>query len=113
MKWFKTADFDCKETGENLMDRHFLSALDALREQCGFPFTITSGFRSRFHSKEKDKLVGGTHTEGIASDIRISNGGERYRIVNEAVRMGFTGIGVANTFVHVDMREGPAVMWVY
>ena len=38
-------------------------------------------------------------------------------IVEEAIKMGFTGIGVANGFVHVDIRnldgnEAP-VMWCY
>jgi hypothetical protein len=34
-------------------------------------------------------------------------------IVKEALDMGFGGIGVARTFVHVDMRATTPVMWTY
>ena len=49
-KYFKLTDFDCQETGENEMDVEFIKALDHLRAACGFPFMITSGFRSKTHS---------------------------------------------------------------
>ena len=55
MKYFKIEDFDCQETGENDMDIGFINALDHLREVCGFPFIITSGYRSKDHSIEKAK----------------------------------------------------------
>ncbi len=44
-KFFKLEDFDCQETGENEMDVEFIKGLDHLRQTCGFPFVITSGFR--------------------------------------------------------------------
>jgi hypothetical protein len=34
-------------------------------------------------------------------------------IVKNAIELGFTGIGVASSFVHVDTREGDPVMWTY
>ena len=49
-KFFKLEDFDCQETGENEMDVEFIKGLDHLRQTCGFPFVITSGFRSLEHS---------------------------------------------------------------
>jgi uncharacterized protein YcbK (DUF882 family) len=97
------------------MDSSFLIMLDELRERCGFPFKITSGYRSVNHTAERNKPVGkkGTHTQGIAADIAVSNGVERMKIVREALAMGFSGIGVARTFVHVDMRTTTPVMWTY
>jgi len=116
-KYFKLEDFDCQETGDNEMDAEFIHKLDQLREACGFPFIITSGFRSKDHSIEKRKEKAGTHAQGIAADIKVSNGIQRYKIVEEAIKMGFTGIGIASSFVHVDIRsidgnESP-VMWCY
>ena len=97
------------------MDESFLFMLDELRERCGFPFTITSGYRSVNHSAERSKKKGGTHTQGIAADIAVSNGVERMKIVKEALDMGFGGIGVSHSggFVHVDMRTTTPVMWTY
>jgi len=112
-KYFNYIDFDCQETGNNQMDIEFIHKLDALREACGFPFHVTSGYRDISHSVEVKKQKGGTHTQGIAADILILNGANRYTIVENALAMGFTGIGIANTFVHVDTREGTPVIWSY
>jgi uncharacterized protein YcbK (DUF882 family) len=99
------------------MSEDFIHALDELREACGFPFIITSGYRSKSHSIEKRKEKAGTHAQGIAADIRARNGNERYKIVEEAIKLGFNGIGVARTFIHVDSRvcgaDKAPVMWCY
>jgi zinc D-Ala-D-Ala carboxypeptidase len=113
-KYFKTEEFACKETSENEIKPEFIMRLDALREVCKFPFTITSGYRSPNHSVERSKPNGGgTHTKGIAADIRVSGGAQRYLIQKKAYELGFTGIGVAKTFVHLDIRDDTPVSWVY
>jgi len=113
-KYFKKSDFDCQETGENRMEDEFIHALDALREVCGWPFVVTSGYRDPSHSVERNKANGGgTHTMGIAADIKVTNAKQRHEIVKNAMAMGFTGIGIAKTFVHVDQREDTPVLWTY
>ena len=114
MKFFELSEFDCSETGDNEMAPEFLEKLDQLREACGFPFRITSGFRAPSHSAEKDKPNGpGTHSRGIAADIAVSNGEQRMVLISTALSMGFSGIGVAKTFVHVDIRKTTPVLWLY
>jgi len=113
MRYFKLSDFDCKETGNNEMSEDFLIKLDELRHKCGFPFIITSGYRDPTHSIEARKAKAGTHARGIASDIRINNGKEAYDIIKNAQSMGFNGIGVAKSFIHVDIRKGMPVLWSY
>jgi uncharacterized protein YcbK (DUF882 family) len=113
MRHFKIEEFDCSETGENDMDDEFLHKLDDLRELLGFPFVVTSGFRSVKHSKEIVKEAPGWHTRGKAADIRVSSGMARFRLVQAAIEHGFTGIGVAKTFIHLDTRDTPSVMWTY
>ena len=88
-------------------------ALDDLRHKCGFPFVVTSGFRSKDHSIEKTKKVGGRHTRGDAADIQVTNGLQRMAIVSKALEHGFKGIGVAKSFVHLDTRDSEPVMWTY
>ena len=113
MRYFKLSDFDCQETGKNEMNEDFLIKLDDLRHECGFPFIITSGYRDKTHSIEARKTKAGTHAKGIASDIRINNGNEAYAIIKHAQSMGFNGIGVAKTFIHVDTRDTTPVVWCY
>lgn len=113
LKYFKVSEFDCKETGENKMSEEFLLKLDALRHICGFPFTITSGYRSEQHSVEASKTKPGMHTYGCAADIKATNGYHKYLIIKHAMEMGFTGIGVAKTFIHVDTRTTTPVVWNY
>lgn len=113
MRYFKLEEFDCRETGENNMERAFLDLLDQLRHESGFPFVITSGYRSPRHSIEAAKSVPGTHAQGIAADISVSNASQRYTLLKHALELGFTGIGVADTYIHVDTRGTTPVVWTY
>jgi zinc D-Ala-D-Ala carboxypeptidase len=112
VKFFRLEEFNCTHTNKNEMDHEFLVKLDELRERVGFPFIITSGYRDATHPAEARKAEPGTHNQGIAADIKVSNGFERMNIVHEAIKMGFS-IGVARTFVHVDDRKTTPVMWTY
>ena len=113
-KFFRLEEFNCTHTNLNSMDHEFLVKLDELRERVGFPFIITSGYRDATHPAEARKAEPGTgtHCQGIAADIAVSNGFERMNIVHEAIKMGFS-IGVAKGFVHVDDRKTTPVMWTY
>ena len=114
LKHFKREEFDCQVTGTNNMEQEFLEKLDQLRGACGFPFEVTSGYRHPTkHPIEMKKAVPGTHAQGIAADIKITNAADRLNLVNSALKLGFTGIGVASDFVHVDTRGTTPVMWVY
>ena len=120
MRYFLYSEFDQKGmagSGELYMDRNFLNCLDALRHKCGFPFVITSGYRSPEHPIESRKEKAGTHAQGIAADIKVSTAQQRYTLVEEAIKMGFGGIGIHSVFVHIDMRSvdgnSKPVMWLY
>ena len=113
LRYFKDEEFVCSYSGRCEMDKNFLDELDQLRWLCGFPFKINSGFRDARHPQEAIKAQPGTHAQGIAADIAVANGIERRAIVSNAIEMGFGGIGVAQTFVHVDIRDGKPVIWCY
>ena len=113
MKYFKLSEFNCTHTGENRMEPEFLEKLDNLRDYCGFPFVITSGYRSPSHPLEAVKEIPGTHAQGIAADIKMTNSAHRYSLIKAALDHGFTGIGIAGTFIHLDTRGAPSVMWTY
>ena len=113
LKYFMLSEFDCRFTGKNEMDEHFLRLLDQCREECGFPFFITSGYRDKTHPKESAKTTTGKHTLGIAADIACSSAEHQYKILHKAFELGFTGIGIAKTFIHLDTRMTTPVIWTY
>ena len=113
MKYFKLSEFNCTHTGENRMEPEFLEKLDNLRDYCGFPFVITSGYRSPSHPLEAVKEIPGTHAQGIAADIKMTNSAHRYSLIKAALDHGFTGIGIAGTFIHLDTRGTAPVVWTY
>lgn len=110
---FSLEEFQCSHTGENRMVIPFLRILQTMRTAAGFPFRITSGYRSPEHPIEKAKDKPGFHALGLAADIAISNAAERFKVVDLALQNGLNGIGIASNFVHVDMRPTTSVIWTY
>jgi len=113
LKHFNLKEFNCTHTGKNEMNEVFLQRLDELREVCGIPFKITSGYRDKSHPAEVNKEKGGTHTKGIAADIYAPDGISKRTIIKYALDLGFRGIGVGKEFIHLDVRESYPVVWGY
>jgi len=118
---FSEDEFRCKGThccgGKALMDEYFLALLQQLRTEVGFPFHITSGYRCPDHNAAVSRTGrAGPHTTGQAADIAV-NGPQRYKILAEFAKYGFTGVGIANTFIHLDLLspdEAPRpTSWTY
>lgn len=96
------------------MDGTFLESLDKARELSGIPFVINSAFRSREYELSKGRSGASYHTLGRAVDIRCNSSSNRYKIVNALLRVGFKGIGIASTFIHVDNRNvKEPLIWLY
>jgi hypothetical protein len=74
---------------------------------------VTSGSRCRYHNK----IVGGApdsyHLVGMAGDFRVYAGETRYRLIQAALLAGVTGIGIARTFIHLDNRPKPGLIFLY
>lgn len=103
----------CKCGCESLMlDQGFLDKLQALRDLCGFPLVISSGYRCPKHPEEAKKDKPGYHSWCQAVDIVKPQGERAYILLANAIKLGFTGIGVSNKFIHLDIRPDKAV-WGY
>lgn len=111
-RYFSKAEFDCQETGENEMSEFFIAKLSELREKYGKPMVITSGYRSPNHTIEQRKRTPGTHAQGIAADISCQ-GADKYRIVKLAFDLGFSGIGIDDNFIHLDISGRRNAIWSY
>ena len=103
---FTKDEFDCQETGENEIKPELMDKIQLLRGAFGNPMVISSGFRSVDHSIEKRKPKGGSHTTGLACDIKVQ-GSDAYKLVRLAYELGFTGIGINqkgnSRFIHLDV----------
>lgn len=99
--------------GEYKVQQWALDKLQEVREAAGRPLTVNSGYRCANHTSERNKAKPGQHNKGIAFDIAVSGGAERYELIKLGVQLGATGIGVAKTFVHLDWRDGSAMAWEY
>ena len=44
-KYFTADELSCQHCGKEKFDKDFLKVLNALREDCNFPFPVTSGYR--------------------------------------------------------------------
>ena len=66
--------------------------------------TITSGYRCPRHSVAVGGYANDAHTKGIAADISIE-GKTPEDIAEAAELVGFSGIGLMNGAVHVDIRN--------
>lgn len=112
MTWrhFKLDEFACRGIdccgGKNLMSTAFVDMLDDLRDACGFPLPVTSGYRCpEYNAKVSSTGLTGPHTTGRAADLGVSRK-QAYEVLSWAFRLGFTGIGVKQTgdgrFIHLD-----------
>jgi zinc D-Ala-D-Ala carboxypeptidase len=119
-KYFTEDELKCSHTGECKMDKDFMKVLDEIREECGFAFVITSGYRSPKHPIEAKKSRPGAHASGKAVDILVHME-QAYKVVEVALRFGIKRIGVSQKgdvgarFIHLDMDETRASprIWSY
>ena len=102
-----------KEIEQN-MDEDFLSKLDEAREFAGIPFSINSAYRSPNHPLSV-KNPTSSHIKGLAVDIKATDNATRFKIVKALISVGFTRIGIADTFVHVDLDfdKRQNIIWTY
>ena len=124
-QYFKPYEFVCRCSGlcdhEDMIYRPLVRALDKLRARLGVPLSITSGTRCLRHNRNEGGVSTSQHlvrrAEGMdeswsmAADVRIPDGmttQEVADIVEEMLDFVDGGVGLYNTFIHLDKREGRA-----
>lgn len=111
---FSPDELRCSHTGKLFVCPDALDKLQLLRTHLGRPIFITSACRDATHPVEARKPQPGTHTRGCAFDFR-ADGRMQYEVLAVAQALGFTGIGLAKTWMHLDTWDGgprPNV-WTY
>lgn len=120
--WFKTKEFECKCTNKDCVDQkiavELIERLTAIREYTKSPMRISSGFRCSKHQEAirnsgTSTVVAkkSTHEKGDAADISVSSLTTLNLLL--VAEKQFKSIGIANNFLHVDLRDDKTRRWKY
>jgi len=114
---FRSAEFDSPDLpgSGNRMQPIFLEMLQRMRTIAGISFRINSGFRTAAHNRAINGASNSAHLRGVAADIHCTTSRNRSILVRAAIQAGFSRIGIAPTFVHVDCDNTlPGnIIWLY
>ena len=124
LTYFKHSEFNCNCGGEDCkgekMNYAFLEKLDRARGLADIKFKITSGFRCKEYNEDLIRRNyaasrSSSHLKGLAADISVKDSKSRFIVINNLLLAGFTRIGIADTFIHVDLdlEKTQNVIWTY
>jgi uncharacterized protein YcbK (DUF882 family) len=114
-KNFSSEEFECPCCQACAMNTDFLAKLQELRSFVARPMNINSGFRCENHNRVIGGFDKSRHLSGDAIDCCTVgwSSSDLYSLISKAQELGFKGIGIGKTYVHLDTRSGKAKMWVY
>jgi len=122
MKYFTEQELECQHCGERAIDPDFMDIIEDLREELGFPFVVTSGYRCPEHPIEAKKAKPGSHSTGMAIDINVT-GENAFKLTQLAMASGIKRIGWnqkgehSKRFVHLDTADSgdfpSPTIWTY
>lgn len=102
---FTAFEFKCKDGSREIkIDSRLIQKLQKLRNLLKRPIKIISGYRTESYNNLINGAKNSYHCKGMAADISVS-GLENYKLALYAANVGFTGIGIYNDYVHVDVRD--------
>lgn len=115
MSYFKEEEFACPCCAGADMNPELIEMLNEARLFFGEPIVITSGRRCASHNNRVGGSKTSSHLNGTAVDISCAGSGKRMKLVCALFDAGFGRIGIAKTFIHVDVDPDKPfdVMWVY
>jgi len=105
--YFPEHELKCKHTGIYKFDQKSLDLYNQMREEAGFPWPVSSGYRHPTHPIEVEKDSPGSHSVACAIDVLCY--GERYtEILKLAIKYGIQRVGshqrgpLGQRFIHLD-----------
>ena len=112
---FQIAELACKCSdrycrGQYWHAPRFLDHLQTLRDRIGRPLTVRSGHRCALWNAHVGGAPKSQHKQ-IAVDLAVS-GHDRAQLYAAARETGFSGFGLARSFIHLDLRPQTAT-WFY
>jgi uncharacterized protein YcbK (DUF882 family) len=117
VKYFEYEEFDSPDIqgSGQLMDPKLLNMIDEAREIYGKPIHVTSGYRTEAHNRKVGGVDSSSHLKGLAIDVACVRSDDRFKMLSALLEVGFNRIGVAGTFIHVDIDKDKSqnVIWTY
>jgi uncharacterized protein YcbK (DUF882 family) len=117
VRYFNYSEFDSPDVqgSGQMMDKTLLEMLDEVRDKFDKPIHITSGFRTPAHNEAVGGVETSSHLKGLAVDIACTNSKDRFDLINCLLDVGFSRIGVGDTFIHADIDQDKTqgVIWTY
>ena len=104
---FRVSEFACKGVGccsTSKVDEQLVAYLQQIREHFGKPVTVSSAYRCATHNKSVGGAAGSYHLYGQAADIIVKDTSPA-DVAKYAESIGVKGIGLYETFVHIDTRD--------
>ena len=106
IKNFNENEFDCHcGCGLNNINTDLVYKLDEARELAGVAFSINSACRCKKRNTSEGGEKLSSHLDGLAVDIKVLGSAHRFLILKSLLAVGFTRIGVYETFIHCDIDE--------
>lgn len=110
-KHFWLKEFQCKDGSKYVnIDYNLIKELEKLRTALGKPISITSGYRTQEYNKSVGGVDNSQHLLGKAADIQVK-GYTPEQVYQVAQQLKFNGIGIYETFIHLDVRDSKRVVW--
>lgn len=103
---FKVREFACNDGSDTvLISEELVDLLQKIRDHFGVAVTINSGYRTSAYNKKVGGATNSQHVKGTAADIVIK-GVDPLTVAqySEHLMPNSGGIGVYQTFTHVDVR---------
>ncbi|MCJ7749290.1 MAG: D-Ala-D-Ala carboxypeptidase family metallohydrolase [Desulfobacterales bacterium] len=110
---FRVSELSCRCGCRKPPDPHLTLRLQTLRDYLNKPLVINSGARCEAYNTAVGGEPGSLHLQGLAVDIKCLDSAFRLQLIEAALRLGFTGIGVKQGMVHIDLRPSIPVFWLY
>jgi len=96
------------------MDENFMKKLQLLRDDCGFPFKINSGYRCKKHNDKVSKKSMGDHARGLAVDVAITDRYKREDFIGGRYKLEyFNDMAIAKTFIHIAKGRTKSGIGIY
>ena len=103
---FKVREFACNDgTDPIFIDSELVNILQKIRNHFGKPVTITSAYRTPPHNAKEGGTTYSQHLYGMAADIKIAEVTPKKVADYAETLLDKGGIGIYNTFTHIDVRE--------
>lgn len=108
--FFDTKEFESRDGakspyGETVLRPEAVALLNRIRRAWGRPIIVNSAYRSPEHNKAVGGVPNSYHVQGLAADIRPERQDDLPELQDLCLELnGDGGVGLYNTFVHVDAR---------